>query len=47
MNRETNPDVTQMLELAHSYFKMVIINILLDFKIKVMCEKMEKLNKEI
>lgn len=39
--------MTQMLELAHSDFKMVIINIFMDFKIKVMCEKMENFNKEI
>lgn len=36
-----------MLELAHSDFKMVIVNIFIDFKMKVMCEKMKNLNREI
>ena len=38
---ETNPHVIQMLELAHSAFKTVIINISVNLNTKVMCEKME------
>lgn len=36
-----------MLELAHSDFKTVIINIFMDLKITVMYEKMENLNGKI
>lgn len=36
-----------MLEVAHSDLKTVIINIFMDLKIKVMCEKMENLNRKI
>lgn len=39
--------MTQMLEVAHSDLKTVIINIFMDLKIKVMCEKMENLNRKI